>query len=103
MPISQVWPSAHAFFKKAAASPAGVVDGSLHIELDGADAAPTPAATASQEKRSARHSIDMQRIRAKASGDALVERLLTAAFSAMADATENHASEWLPGGASVPT
>ena len=51
-------------------------------------------------KRSARHAIDMKRIRAAASGDALVERLLTAAFSAMANATENHASEWMPGGAS---
>ena len=40
----------------------------------------------------------MVRIRAKAAGDPTVERLLKVAFAAMADATENHAAEWLEGG-----
>ena len=51
--------------------------------------------TASQARRSGRAAIDMARIRGKAAGDPLVEQLLTAASTAMAEATQNHASEWL--------
>ena len=91
-----VWPAAHTFFERAAAAPAGVVDGSLCMEL-GLEAAPAPA-TASQASRAARAAIDMARIRRAAAGDAIVERLLAAAFDAMAKATANHASEWLPAG-----
>eukprot|EP00965_Chrysotila_dentata_P165248 5456414-Pleurochrysis_carterae.AAC.2 len=40
----------------------------------------------------------MSRICELAAGDATVERLVTAAFSAMASATRNHAAEFLPGG-----
>ena len=89
-----VWPTALAFFKAAAAAPASVVDGSLRLNLGDA---PT-ASTASQATRSQRARIDMERIRSKAAGDPLVERLLAAAFDAMVSATENHAAEWLPGG-----
>ena len=39
--------------------------------------------------------MDMERIRGKAKGDALVEQLLTAAFTAMVAGTENHASDYL--------
>ena len=96
-----MWPSALDFFKKAAAAPSSVIDASLSMQLAAAgDAAGDAAAapTAKRLKRSERARIDMERIRGKAAGDALVERLLAAAFNAMADATENHASEWLPGG-----
>ena len=89
-----VWPAALAFFKAAAASPASVVDGSQRLNLGDA---PT-ASTASQATRGERARVDMERIRGKAEGDPLVERLLVAAFDAMAGATENHAAEWLPGG-----
>eukprot|EP00966_Prymnesium_polylepis_P031882 741764-Prymnesium_polylepis.2 len=87
-----VWPTALEYFKGAAVSPIGVMDGSSR--LDFGDGAPT-AATAGQATRNERSRMDMERIREKAKGDSLVERLLTAAFNAMATATENHAAEWL--------
>ena len=40
----------------------------------------------------------MARIRARAARDAVVARLLTAAFDAMAKGAANHAAEWLPAG-----
>ena len=89
-----VWPAALAFFKAAVASPTSVVDGSLRLNFGAAPA----AVTESQATRSERSRTDMERIRGKAKGDPLVERLLVAAFGAMASATENHAAEWLPGG-----
>ena len=91
-----VWPAAHSFFERAAASPSAVVDGSLQMEL-GLELAPV-AETASQARRSARGAIDIARIRAAARSDSVVERLLAAAFAAMAKATANHAAEWLPAG-----
>eukprot|EP00966_Prymnesium_polylepis_P287275 6635326-Prymnesium_polylepis.1 len=57
-----------------------------------------PAAVLGQARRSERARLDMLRIRGVAAGDELVQRLLTAAFTAMAAGTRNHASEWLPGG-----
>eukprot|EP00966_Prymnesium_polylepis_P240962 5572839-Prymnesium_polylepis.1 len=87
-----VWPTALEYFKEAAAAPAGVVDGSARLNFGGFT--PT-AATAAQATRSQRGRIDMERIREKANGDPLLERLLAAAFAAMATATENHAAEWL--------
>jgi hypothetical protein len=87
-----VWPTALKYFKAAAAAPAGVVDGSSRLDLGGHA---LTVSTAAQATRSARGRLDMERIREKAKGDPLVERLLTAAFAAMADATENHAAEWL--------
>ena len=87
-----VWPKAVAFFKAAAASPASVIEGSLKLDLGGVETTP---ATALQATRSERARIDMVRILTKAIGDALVERLLTAAFTAMVSGTENHASDWL--------
>jgi hypothetical protein len=53
---------------------------------------------ASQASRAARARVDMERIRRLATGDALTEQLLAAAFDAMAKATANHTSEWLPAG-----
>jgi hypothetical protein len=94
--LPRVWPAAHSFFERAAASPSAVIDGSLKMEL-GLDVAPV-AASPSQAKRSARAQVDMTRIRAASKDDATVERLLSAAFRAMAKATANHASEWLPAG-----
>ena len=93
---SCVWPAAHSFFTRAAASPAAVINGSLRMEL-GIELAPPPA-TPSQGKCSARNQIDMARIRLAATGDSFVEKLLSAAFDAMAKATANHAAEWLPAG-----
>eukprot|EP00965_Chrysotila_dentata_P003909 127728-Pleurochrysis_carterae.AAC.1 len=40
----------------------------------------------------------MSRIRELAAGDAAVERLVSAAFSAMAAATRNHEAEFMPRG-----
>jgi hypothetical protein len=94
--LPRVWPAAHSFFERAALSPSAIVDDSLQMELGVAD---EPAATtAGRAKRSARNAIDMARIRLAAAGDPMVERLLTAAFEAMAKATANHAAEWLPAG-----
>ena len=94
--LPRVWPAAHAFFERGAASPAAVVDGSLVMDVSVA-ATPAPQ-TPSQVSRAARGQIDMVRIRRKAAGDPIVEKLLAAAFMAMAKATANHASEWLPAG-----
>lgn len=90
--LPNVWPKALEFFRDVEARPAGLLDSTLRMDLGGAPAA---AATAAQARRSERARIDMERIRARAKGDALVERLLKAAAAAMAKATENHASEWL--------
>ena len=93
--LPEVWPKAVEFFRDVAQRPAGVLEGSLKLDVGGPP--PTPA-SASQAKRSERARIDMVRIRAAAAGDPTVERLLKVAFAAMADATENHAAEWLEGG-----
>jgi hypothetical protein len=93
--LPRVWPAAHAFFERAAASPAGVIDGSLRLQLG---CAPRAITTASQAKRSARAEMDMVRIRRAATDDPVIQKLLTAAFDAMAKATANHAAEWLPAG-----
>jgi hypothetical protein len=93
--LPHVWPEAHSFFQRAAASPSAVVNGSMKMEL-GLDA--LLHNSASQAKRSERARIDMARIRIKAAGDPLVERLLAAAFEAMAKGTANHAAEFLPAG-----
>jgi hypothetical protein len=90
--LPTVWPKALEFFRDAAERPRGLIDGSLRLEL-GTEAAAAP--TASQAKRSARSQIDMKRIRGKATGDPLIERLLAAACKAMAAGTENHAAEFL--------
>jgi hypothetical protein len=95
--LPRVWPAAHSFFERAAIAPSAIIDNSLQMEL-GAVAAPVLAATLGQAKRSARNEIDMARIRCAATADPIVERLLTAAFEAMAKATANHAAEWLPAG-----
>eukprot|EP00962_Isochrysis_galbana_P018299 scaffold5290_cov116-Isochrysis_galbana.AAC.1 len=96
--LPHVWPAAINFFKAAAAAPEKVIDGSLSIDL-GANAAPHPASTTEgQLKRSARARKDMERIRAAATGDELVAKLLTAAFEAMIPGTENHAAEYVGNG-----
>ena len=95
--LPKVWPAALAFFHDAAERPRGLVEGDLKIDL-GVHAAAAPVAGPSQERRSARAAYDMLRIRAAAKGDVLVERLLAAACRKMVEETENHASEWLPGG-----
>ena len=90
--LPKVWPAALEFFRDVEARPAGLLDGTLRMDLG---AAPAATATAAQARRSERARIDMARIRARATGDALVERLLKAAAAAMAKSTQNHASEWL--------
>jgi hypothetical protein len=92
--LPNVWPKAVEFFRDVEARPAGLLESTLRMDL-GAAAPAAPATTAAQARRSERARIDMERIRARAKGDALVERLLKAAAAAMAKATENHASEWL--------
>eukprot|EP00965_Chrysotila_dentata_P051448 1706729-Pleurochrysis_carterae.AAC.1 len=74
-------PTALAFFEQAAASRAlGVREEKLTA-------------------RARRAAFDISRIiRELAAGDATVERLVSAAFSAMAAAKRNHAAEFLPGG-----
>eukprot|EP00965_Chrysotila_dentata_P135433 4477907-Pleurochrysis_carterae.AAC.1 len=83
--LPTMWPTALAFFERAAASPAAVIDGTLELIVEGVR----------EEKlivRARRAALDMARIRELAAGDAAVERL------AMAAATRNHAAEFLPGG-----
>ena len=90
--LPSFWPRALSFFEEAAQSPETVASGELCL---------LPIEAARQQKetpRSARAEIDMQRIRAAAKDDPLVARMLTAAFTAMAAGTRNHASEFLPGG-----
>ncbi|EOD08659.1 hypothetical protein EMIHUDRAFT_217403 [Emiliania huxleyi CCMP1516] len=98
--LPRVWPAAHAFFEAAAASPAGIVDGSLKLQLGDVSAAATAATapTPTQARRAERHRLDMVRIRAAAADDPMVTRLLTAAFGAMSRAVCNHAAEWMPAG-----
>ena len=93
--LPKVWPRALDFFRDAAARPRGLVEDDLRLDLGEVAGAAAVAASASQARRSERARLDMLRIRGKAKGDALVERLLAAACTAMAEATENHASEWL--------
>lgn len=89
--LPKMWPAALDFFERGAASPSQVVDGSLRLTIEEArDPKDTP--------RARRAAIDMQRIRRLAAGDALVERMVAAALTAMAKETRNHASEFLPGG-----
>eukprot|EP00965_Chrysotila_dentata_P036766 1223712-Pleurochrysis_carterae.AAC.1 len=86
-----MWPTAPALFEQAAASAAAVIHGTLELIVEGVR----------EEKlttRARRAALDMTRIRELAAGDATVERLVSAAFSAMAAATRNHAAEFLPGG-----
>jgi len=86
-----MWPETLAFFEAAAAAPSKVVDGSLTLSLSVArEAKVTPRAT--------RAAIDIARIREKAAGDTIIEKMLSSAFTAMAEGTRNHASEFLPGG-----
>ena len=98
--LPKVWPAAHAFFERAAASPTSVVDGILVLDIHGVQAAPVirPGDCSATTRRSVRHHLDMVRIRGKSKDDPLVARLLAAAFEAMAKATANHAEEWLPAG-----
>ena len=91
--LPKVWTEALAFFDRAAAAPAGLIDGSLRLAF--AAEAAAPPATGAQAKRSARAQIDMARIRGVATGNPLVERLVAAACAAMATSTKNHAAEWL--------
>eukprot|EP00965_Chrysotila_dentata_P171755 5667892-Pleurochrysis_carterae.AAC.1 len=77
-----MWPTALAFFEQAgAASPAGVIAGSLELVVEGVREEKLTA-------RARRAALDMSRsIRELAAADAAVRRLVSAAFSAMATAT----------------
>lgn len=89
--LPNMWTRSLNFFEQAAASPQSVIDGSLRLSIEGIrEAKETP--------RAQRAAIDMQRIRRLSTGDELVQRMVAAAFSAMAASTRNHASEFLPGG-----
>ena len=86
-----MWTETLAFFHAAAERPQGIVDGSCKLQLSG-------CRSAKVTKRSTRAELDMIRIREKANGNELVKQMLAAAFKAMAEATGNHAKEFLPGG-----
>lgn len=89
--LPKMWTHALEFFEKAATAPQLVIEGSLALIIEGVrEAKETP--------RARRAAIDLQRIRRLSTGDRLVERMVGAAFSAMAASTRNHASEFLPGG-----
>ena len=89
--IPKMWPGALDFFERGTASPSQVVGGSLYLMINGIR---EPKGT----PRARRAAIDMQRIRRLAAGDVLVERMVAAALTAMAEETRNHASEFLLGG-----
>eukprot|EP00965_Chrysotila_dentata_P180473 5957420-Pleurochrysis_carterae.AAC.1 len=74
-----------------AALSAGVIDGVLELIVEGAHKEKLTA-------RAQRAAFDIARTRKLAAGDAAVERLVSAAFSAMATAKRNHSAEFLPGG-----
>eukprot|EP00965_Chrysotila_dentata_P166246 5488333-Pleurochrysis_carterae.AAC.2 len=83
--LPTMWATALAFFQQAVASPAAVIDGTLELIVDGVR----------KEKLTAqarRASLDMARTRQLAAGYLLVGRVLSAAFTAMAAATRNHAA-----------
>ena len=92
-----LWPKAVEFFRDAASRPRGMIDGLLR--MDTGDSAAAATHTEAQMRRSERAAVDMKRIRETIQGDQqmgdLVDRLFSAACTAMAAATENHASEWL--------
>eukprot|EP00965_Chrysotila_dentata_P107789 3560227-Pleurochrysis_carterae.AAC.1 len=89
--LPTMWPEALAFFKQAAASPAAVVYGSLELIVEGVREDKLTA-------RAHRAAFDMARIRTLSAGSSLVGRLLSAAFTAMAADSRNHAAEFLPSG-----
>eukprot|EP00965_Chrysotila_dentata_P244648 6206095-Pleurochrysis_carterae.AAC.1 len=86
-----MWTAVLAFFEQATASPATVIDGTLEVIFEGEREEKLTA-------RARREAFDMARICERAAGNAAVERLASAAFSAMAAATRNHAAEFLPCG-----
>lgn len=89
--LPKMWTRSLDFFERAALSPQLVVEGSLTLIIEGVrEAKHTP--------RAQRAAIDMQRIRRLSADNTLVERMVAAAFAAMAAATRNHASEFLEGG-----
>eukprot|EP00965_Chrysotila_dentata_P120377 3980441-Pleurochrysis_carterae.AAC.1 len=72
--LPTMWPPALALFKQAVASPAAVIKGTLEHFIEGA-------------ARGEAHCADL-----------LVWRLLSAAFTAKASATRNHAAKFFPAG-----
>jgi hypothetical protein len=101
-----LWPRTHAWLEEAADNPQSVIDGtiSLRSNLEAAGLRVTRAAveTPTQKRRSERAQLDLLRIRAAIDADAEVKAevhaMLSDAFSAMAAAVCNHASEFMPGG-----
>ena len=91
--LPTMWPQALAFFREAAASPATVLGGSLQLLL-------SCDREAKLTERAKRGALDIALVRKQVAEEhtELVCKMLTAAFSAMADSTANHASEFLPGG-----
>eukprot|EP00965_Chrysotila_dentata_P120063 3971356-Pleurochrysis_carterae.AAC.2 len=85
--LPKMWPMALAFFEQAAASPAAVIDGTLELIVEGV-----------REEMLLRRARRATCICELAAGNAVVERLVSAAFSAMAAATRNYEAEFLPGG-----
>ena len=94
--LPDVWPRIRAYFVAAADDPASVIEGSLRLQLGEAGAAANEPAL-NDSTRGGRAKMDMVRIRGKAVGNALVGEMVSAAFKAMVPATDNHASEFLPG------
>lgn len=90
--LPSFWSNFVEFFERAAASPASVMNGDLAMKL------PFDTSRDTHTPRSARAALDMERIRRATEGNALVERMLTAAFNAMVAGAKNHAAEFLPGG-----
>jgi hypothetical protein len=80
--LPEMWPRTLAFFEQAAASPRQLIDGTLKLKLNCTrEAKVTP--------RAQRAALDVKRIRKLVEGDALVERMVSAACTAMAKATGN--------------
>ena len=94
--LPDVWPRVRAFFVTAGDDPASVIEGSLKLQLGDAGTA-TDDPTPSDATRGGRARADMVRIRGKSVGNALVTEMVSAAFKAMIPATDNHASDFLPG------
>eukprot|EP00965_Chrysotila_dentata_P114264 3776682-Pleurochrysis_carterae.AAC.2 len=89
--LPTMWTTAFAFFEQAAASPVDVTDSTLELIVEDVRKERLTA-------RTRRAALNMARmIRELAAGDAAVERLVSAAFSAMPAATRNHVAEFLPG------
>lgn len=99
-----VWTQSLRWLREAASNPAAVIAGTMRLDtcFEANSQRTTPRSQPTLKTRGGRAAMDMARIRASLAADpashALVCEMLTAAFTDMIPAVENHASEFVAGG-----